>query len=590
MQGFVHHASERAMTQDDDLRIRPGRIRKTRSERARPFIAQALAAAERAGGMPRRSTSSHQNGVFGRGRAASLAAARRLTDRSRVTVVKARVVRHGMKRAPLSAHLAYLRRDGVTKDGEQARMFGAESDDVDHKAFAERCEGDRHHFRFIVAPDDAAELSDIRAFTRDLMAEAQRDLGTDFDWVAVDHWNTEHLHIHVIVRGQTDDGEDLVISRDYIREGMRARAQQLLTLELGPRSDREIRHSLETQVGAERWTRLDRTLARDAATHVGMIDLRPEPGQQREELRAIKIGRLRKLETLGLARPLGPAQWSISENAEDVLRELGERNDIIRRIHRGLTEKGWERGVPDFVLHGETEPTPVIGRLVARGLDDELKGSAYVVIDGVDGRAHHIRLPHLDAAGDLAPGSIVELRRFEDAAGRSQHAIAIRSDLSIESQAKAQGATWIGRQLLAREPVALSEGGFGGEVREAMYARTDHLVEEGLARRQGQRVIFARDLLDTLRKRELETTAAQLATESGLAYQPAAEGAHVAGICRQWISVASWRFAMIDNGLGFSLVPWSASLEQRLGKQVSGLTMPGGGINWSFGRKRGLEI
>ena len=108
---------------------------------------------------------------------------------------------------------------------------------------------------------------------------------------------------------------------------------------------------------------------------------------------------MRKVEALGLARPLGPTQWSLSENAEDVLRELGERDDIIKRIHRGLTEKGWERGASDFVLHGEGEPAPVIGLLVARGLDDELTGSAYVVIDGVDGRAHHIRLPYLDAAG-----------------------------------------------------------------------------------------------------------------------------------------------------------------------------------------------
>ena len=513
-----------------------------------------------------------------------------MTNRSRIAVIKARVVRHGTKRAPLSAHLTYLSRDGVTKDGDPARMFGAESDEVDHRAFAERCEEDRHHFRFIVAPDDAVELSDIKAFTRDLMADAERDLGTRLDWVAVDHWNTEHPHVHVIVRGRTDDDKDLVISRDYIREGMRARAQQLLTLELGPRSDREIRHSLETQVGAERWTRLDRALARDAAAHGSVVDLRPEPGQSQENFHGIKIGRMRKLEALGLARPLGPAQWSLSENAEDVLRELGERNDIIKRIHRGLTEKGWERGASDFVLHGESEPLPAIGRLVARGLDDELKGSAYVVIDGVDGRAHHIRLPHLDAAGDSAPGSIVELRRFEDAAGRPQLAIAVRSDLAIDTQVAAQGATWLDRQLVAKEPIALSEGGFGAEVREAMSARIDHLVEEGLARRQGQRVVFARDLLDTLRRRELEAAAARVAAETGLAYQPASDGEHVAGIYRQRVTLASGRFAMIDNGLGFSLVPWSPSLEHQLGKQVSGIAMPGGNVDWSFGRKRGLGI
>ena len=578
------------MKQDDDLRVQPGRIRRGRSQRAKPFIAQALAAAERAGGIAPRSSAATAKGAFGRGRAASLSATRYLAERSRTAVIKARVVRHGMKRVPLSAHLTYLSRDGVTKDGDPARMFGAESDEVDHRAFAERCEEDRHHFRFIVAPEDATELSDIKAFTRDLMADAERDLDTRLDWVAVDHWNTEHPHIHVTVRGRTDNGEDLVISRDYIREGMRARAQQLLTLELGPRSDREIRHSLETEVGAERWTRLDRALARDAAAHGGVVDLRPKPGQSQENFQGIKIGRMRKLEALGLARPLGPAQWSLSETAENVLRELGERNDIIKRIHRGLTEKGWERGASNFVLYGEGEPTPVIGRLVARGLDDELRGSAYVVIDGVDGRAHHIRLPLLDATGDSAPGSIVELRRFEDAAGRSQLAIAVRSDLAIETQVAAQGATWIDRQLVANKPMPLSEGGFGGEVREVMNARVDHLVEEGLARRQGQRIIFARDLLDNLRRRELETVAARVAAETGLAYQPASGGEHVAGIYRQRVTLASGRFAMIDKGLGFSLVPWSPSLEHQLGKQVSGIAMRGGNVDWSFGRKRGLGI
>lgn len=281
-------------------------------------------------------------------------------------------------------------------------MFGAASDDVDHGTFAGRCEEDRHHFRFIVSPQDAAELSEIKAFTRDLMANAQRDLGTRLDWVAVDHWNTEHPHIHVIVRGRTEDGKDLVIARDYIREGMRARAQQLLTLELGPRSDREIHHSLEEQIGAERWTRLDRAFARDAAAHGGVMDLRPKPGQLPEEFHAIKIGRMRKLEALGLAHPLGAAQWSLSENAEGVLRELGERGDIIKRIHQSLTGRGWERPAADFVLRGDAETTPVIGRLVARGLDDELKGSAFVVIDGVDGRAHLISQTHVGAASTLA--------------------------------------------------------------------------------------------------------------------------------------------------------------------------------------------
>src|SRR6516164_5551948 len=204
------------MSGDDDLRVRLGRVRdRGRARRSKPFIAQALAAAERAGGFKRR-TAQVSRSTFGRGRSASCAAARRMTDRTRSVAVKARVVRHGRKRTPLRTHLAYLRREGVTKDGAPGHMFDAEQDDADHRAFADRCDGDRHHFRFIVSPEDADQLADLKAFTRDLIDQAQRDLGTKLDWIGAEHWNTDNPHVHVIVRGVADDGHDLVISRDYI--------------------------------------------------------------------------------------------------------------------------------------------------------------------------------------------------------------------------------------------------------------------------------------------------------------------------------------------------------------------------------------
>ena len=575
------------MTRDDDLHIRLGRIR-SRGSRSRPFIAQALAAAERAGGSSRPARRARA-GKFGRGRVASVSASR-LTDSSRRVVVKARVVRHRVGRAPLSAHLTYLRREGVTQDGAAGRMFDAERDDTDRRAFIERCENDRHHFRFIVSPDDAAELSDLRIFTRDLMAQAQRDLGTKLDWVAVDHWNTEHPHVHVITRGRADDGRDLVISRDYIREGMRARAAGLVTRELGPRSEQEIRRSLEGEIEAERWTPLDRALAREAMANSGIIDLRPDRYRKGDDLQTIKIGRMRQLERLGVAHQVSSGRWTLAENAEPTLRALGERNDIIKRIHRGLTEHGWERATSSFVLMSEAQSSPVIGRLVARGLDDELTGTAYAVIDGTDGRAHHIRLSDLDAAGDSGPGSIVELRRYKDSKGRERVALAVRSDLSLEAQLNANGATWLDRQRLTRGAISLSDGGFGREVREAMDARVEFLVSEGLARRQGQRVIFIGDLLDMLRRRELNTASAKISAETSLSYHSLAEGESIAGVYRQRVSLASGRFAMIDNGLGFSLVPWTPSLDRQLGRQVSGTARSSGMIDWSIGRQRGLGL
>src|SRR5690606_16701651 len=190
------------------------------------------------------------------------------------------------------------------------RLFGPGGDDLDAKEFAERCEDDRHHFRFIVSPEDATEMSDLKIFASDLMNRMEKDLGTKLDWVGIDHWNTDNPHVHIILRGRSDDGQDLVISRDYIKEGMRARAQDLVTHELGPRTDQEIRRNLERQVEAERWTQLDRQLVRDAGRS-GIIDLAPQPGQQPDEFHALKVGRLRTLEIRGLAGQVGHQQWFI---------------------------------------------------------------------------------------------------------------------------------------------------------------------------------------------------------------------------------------------------------------------------------------
>ena len=570
---------------DDEIRIRPGRVRSRGDASGKRFVSQVLRATEEAGGISRRVASSSRSSTFGRGRSASLRAARGLNARTRLVTVKARVVRHGTRAAPLATHVVYLQRDGVTKDGATGRLFDAEHDEADGRTFADRCIDDRHHFRFIVSPEDAADMADLKAFTRDLMANAAQDLGTRLDWVAVEHHNTEHPHLHVLVRGRADDGTDLVISRDYIREGMRSRAQALVTMELGPRTDQEISRGLQVQIDAERWTPLDQGLARRAADNEGMVDLRPDAAVQPDAVHHARLGRMQKLERLGLAMPAGPAQWTLSPEAESSLRALGERGDIIKRLHRTIGE----RSPSEWVVAGEAVERPLIGKLVARGLDDELKGTAYAIVDGLDGRAHHLRLPDLDATSDAVPGAVVELRRFTDAGGRERVSLAVRSDLSVEVQASAQGATWLDRRLIAREPAPLSENGYGADVRAALDRRTEHLVSDGLARRQGQRVLFARDLLETLRQRELGAAGERLAAETGLPARIVAEGEHVAGVYRQRLTLASGRFAMIDDGLGFSLVPWTPALERQFGRHVTGVATASG-VDWSFGRKRSLGL
>ena len=583
-----HIAGLAAMKGEDDFRIRPGRIRSRGSQRRRPAIAQALAAAQRAGGIGagRSRSSGASFSTFGRGRVASIRSTHRLGHRTRNVVVKARVVRHS-GRSSLAAHLNYLQRDGVTRDGERGVLFGADGENLDRNEFVARCEDDRHHFRFIVSPEDADQMLDLKGFTGELMTRMERDLGTRLDWRAVEHWNTDKPHVHVIVRGVGGDGRDLVISRDYIREGMRAAARELVTQELGLRSDLDIRQSLERQVDAERWTDIDRALACERDRN-GIIDTAPERGVPPGPDHGLHIGRLRKLEGLGLASEIAPGQWTMRADAETALRELQTRGDIVKRMHQAMSERGIDRGAASYVF----EPDPgqlVIGRLVDRGLHDELTGSTYAIVDGIDGRTHHIRFPDIEATSDCQPGALVELRHFEDRKGRQRVALAVRSDMDLDAQVRAPGATWLDRRNLSGDGRDLG-GGFGAEVRDAMEARAEHLADEGLARRQGQRIVFTRNLLDTLKRRELDAAATKLSTEIGRPHRPSQTGDYVMGTVRQRLTLASGRYAMIDNALGFQLVPWSPSLDRQMGKHISGVMRGDGGVDWSFGRGRGLGL
>jgi type IV secretory pathway VirD2 relaxase len=577
----------------DDLRVRPGHARRAGRDgkQSSRFLSDVVRATRKAGhtgygrgaGGKRSGRSS-----FGRGRFARTA--RGLTGPGRRVLVKARVVRHrgvSFRSAPLVKHIAYLRREGVSHDLTEGHLFGRDSDRIDAHDFTEACEDDRHHFRFIVSPEDAAHLADFRAFTRDLMARVERDLGTRLDWAAIDHWNTDNPHLHILIRGKAEDGRDLVISRDYISRGFRARAEHLVELELGPRTAREIAHAIAAEVQAERWTGLDRALQALADDHAGIADLRPGSPEPRDKnLRRLMIGRAQVLERFGLTEQLAPAVWQLKPGAEAVLREIGDRGDIIRTMHRAQAP-GPERAATDYVIEGMPE-TPVLGRLVERGLHDDHQGTAYSIIDGIDGRLHHLRFSDIDATGDTGPGGIVETRVWTPKeGGASRLTLTGRSDLTLTEQIGAEGATWLDRVQLTRERPVLSEAGFGGEVRTALDQRADHLVAQGLARRQGPRVIFSGNLLATLKSRELESTANRLTAQTGKSnYQPT-EGEPFSGKYRQRLALASGRFALIDTSHGFALVPWSPSLDRHLGETLSGRLSPNGSVDWSIGRKRG---
>ena len=320
---------------DDQFRIRPGRVRDraggraVRAVRPRPktFFAEVHQAIRRAGGDPNRLGSAGKgSGRFNaRGRGAAAAAglkgrnawsrdANGVRTRARRVTVKARIVKLNPQRGAVrgrrfasakavDAHLRYLERDGVNRDGEKGQVYSAERDAEDGRAFLERGRDDRHQFRFIVSAEEGVELADLRTTTRDLMKAMETDLGTRLDWIAVDHHNTGHPHTHILLRGVTDDGKILNIAGDYIAHGVRERASEIVTRELGRQTEQEVSRQLEREVDAERFTRLDRMLIAEQEAGDAFADLRPDRDmlETARRNRALLIARARKLESMGLA-------------------------------------------------------------------------------------------------------------------------------------------------------------------------------------------------------------------------------------------------------------------------------------------------
>ena len=427
---------------------------------------------------------------------------------------------------------------------------------------------------------------------------------------------------------------------------------------------------------ADRFTRLDRMLIAEQQGKE-FSDLRPDQDMRDtfRQNRALLIERARKLERMGLATEIETGRWIVSPKAEPTLRELGERGDIIKTMHRALEREGLadDRHLGGYVLHRETMAERIVGRVLDKGLGgDEMGDRVRLVIDGVDGRVHHIEMDAVRAvdvgrgmivvAGSAPPGPraadrnildiadqggvyrpsehleraraaidriggdpeafvrshvrrLEALRRaghtkridadhwdvptdlpargqaYDLARDRANISIAILSPTGLDSQIGHDGATWLDRELASPSRTALANTGFGREVTEAMERRRQSLVNMGHAvQLEEGRIRVPKNFIANLERVEVTRVGKAMAAERGLKFTAAKSGEYVSGTLVGSTQLASGRFAMIDDGISFQLVPWQPLLEQRIGQHITGVTRDAGGIEWSFGRKRGLGL
>lgn len=630
-----------AMSGDSDFDFQPklGHIRSEGSFKSKGMKAYLKGARKRS------------NNTGGGGRSTAFAGARRV-------MIKARVHRlSGSGVGSQRAHISYLERDGAGKDKEPAEFYNDVSEGIDGQEWLKEHADERHHFRFIISPEDSEKLQELKPLIRDLASQMEIDLETKLDWIAVDHFNTEHPHTHIVMSGKRDDGKDLVISKDYLSHEMRERGSALLTRKLGLQTEPELAAKLERETALRKVTRMDRILMREMDRNggVNLDNLRRNRPHYKK--------RLHTLRSMGLARHQSSGVWSVDDQLDVALNALENSDTIAVRIERAVRRAGLDR-----ISAHEQGPfkygNAVHGRLLKIGYDDELMDRRYAIVDGLDGRVHHFDLG-TSYPKDLNPGDMLEIKprspgalgmdqtiidvaaqnrgiyslanhkqsdpnvsakhlamirnriaaleraglvqrfhgtaysigpefidrvdeHFGKAANRSPNIVRKVEGRVFESQVRAFGETWLDQQLAGQAVEPLGGAGLGGDVRSAMDERMKrHFQREIVSDRDAKEL--NNDHLKLLQKEGMLHASLDITKETGLTYRAIQPGDRVEGTFKRIHQTEHAKFAVIDRGREFSLVPWKRSLEKLRDRPIEITMSRTRDIAWTIGRNRGLS-
>ncbi len=574
---------------EDEVKIKVGRIRDPGRSVAERHTRAIFKQAGRAGMRAVRQHGHISPSTPKRGMGAGVrAAAGLISPGSRRVIVRARYTRIASgDLGAARAHLKYIMRDGTTREGEPGKLYDATHDDVDPADLLGRSGNDPHQFRFIVSAEDSARLVDLKPFIRDLVGQMERDLDTRLDWAAVDHFNTGHPHTHIVIRGRDIAGRELVMARDYISHGVRARAQGLVTFELGPESHLERLQKQHNEVAQERLTGLDRVLigrAKDGIVVIASAEER-EPAQ-----RSLRLGRLKTLKSLGLAVEKQQGVWQLDSKLEAKLRQLGDRADKFKMMQRALKEAGLDRGAASMALFEKgPRKAPLIGKVVGVGMVDEITDRTWVVVDAVDGRAHYAELGRLEAHDVPARGQLVALGT-DTGRGRPSALprVHVLSPVEVERLTGYDGPTWLDEAIVANMRIEPRMPGFAAGLSRALDSRGRWLQSQGLADRSNDGEITPRpQMMGGLRQRETARLAADLSRHMNAHYEPREPGGRINGVYERSVATPTGRLAVIRREDTFTLAPWKPALEPMKGLAVSGLVTPSR-VTWTLDRGRAL--
>lgn len=386
----------------------------------------------------------------------------------------------------------YIQRDSATQQNQKGEAFDAANERVNasHIMGDWQKAGDEHVFKFILSPE-FGDRHDMRAYTRDVVKELERDLGTKLEWVAADHYNTDDPHVHLAIRGVDERGNTLRIPREYVRQQLRQRTSEVATRHIGLRTDLDVAEAFDRQIKQQRFTDLDRRLLKTAAKSPGgdVVDftnaIAARAAKDTKDMRLREIRRLAHLESMGLARQVRPMCWQLDAGLENVLRQRQIADDRLKTMYRArqvLSDPRLQLVTTDLKAAGR-----VAGRLVGTGLDERTDRS-YMLVESTDGRVHYLyQSKSAQAARNqgLPVGSFVVIDTKKAINSKQQETL----KTSFRSYGDAQDCLRDPKHLAGQAfahvertgtlPSVQPWGGWLGQYQRALRDRADELLQRG---------------------------------------------------------------------------------------------------------------
>jgi hypothetical protein len=367
------------------------------------------------------------------------------------------------------AHARYVARESAAGNPHQAGFDRHDQGiDIDSRLGRWQSAGDQRLWKMIISPEFGDRL-DLARLTRDMMDRIERDLKVELEWVAVAHFNTEHPHVHVALRGTGADGEPLHLQREYVKNGIRSIAEDLCTRQLGHRTNHDAAESERREIREKRFTSLDRLLVRLAtvvsddsrgALTVSTGILLAGGGDRAQTQQRHVVARLSVLREMGLAEQIAPGAWNVRQDFQTVLRTMQRTTDRQKTIaaHGALTS---DDRLPIEVVDWRTTKS-IEGRVLTHGEDDS-SGRTFVMLEGIDARVHFVdhtsEIERVRAAGGLKVNSYARLSR-SSTDGRSRLNVEECGDAEILLRDK--GRLRATAAALLKKGILPTEDGWGG--------------------------------------------------------------------------------------------------------------------------------